>query len=186
MGKVILGMTMSLDGFINDRDGSVEALYPDLAALRDTEPLSESIRNTGAVVMGRNSYAMADDPDWFAGNYEYQVPIFVLTHTPPQKMPKQTAELTFTFVTDGIQSAIRQAKAAAGKKDVTVIGAANTAQQCLEAGLADELHIDIMTVLLRAGLRTFEDTNAEPIRLERIKVMELPGGRTHLEFRILK
>jgi len=186
MGKVILGMTMSLDGFINDRDGSVEVLYPDLAALRDTEPLSESIRDTGAVVMGRNSYAMADDPDWFAGNYEYQVPIFVLTHKPPQKMPKQTEELTFTFVTDGIQSAIRQAKAAAGKKDVNVIGAANTAQQCLEAGLADELHIDIMPVLLRAGLRTFEDTDAEPMRLERNKVMELPGGRTHLEFRILK
>jgi len=186
MGKVILGMTMSLDGFINDRHGSVEVLYPDLAALRDTEPLSESIRDTGAVVMGRNSYAMADDPDWFAGNYEYQVPIFVLTHKPPQKMPKQTEELTFTFVTDGIQSAIRQAKAAAGKKDVNVIGAANTAQQCLEAGLADELHIDIMPVLLRAGLRPFEDTGAEPMRLERIKVMELPGGRTHLEFRILK
>jgi dihydrofolate reductase len=123
MGKVILGMTMSVDGFINDRSGSVEALYPDLTALRDTEPLRESIRNTGAVVMGRNSFAMAEDPDWFAGNYEYQVPIFVLTHQAPAKMPKQTDELTFTFVTDGIQSAIRQAKAAAGEKDVNIIGA---------------------------------------------------------------
>jgi hypothetical protein len=63
MGKVVLGMTMSLDGFINDRDGSVEALYPDLVALRDNEPLKESIQNTGAVVMGRNSFAMAEDPD---------------------------------------------------------------------------------------------------------------------------
>ena len=80
MAKVALGMTMSLDGFINDRNGSVERLYPDLADLRHMDPLQESINNTGAVVMGWNSFAMAEDPDWFAGNYEYQAPIFVLTH----------------------------------------------------------------------------------------------------------
>lgn len=186
MGKVILGMTMSLDGFINDRNGSVAALYPDLAALRDTEPLSESIRNTGAVVMGRNSYAMADDPDWFAGNYEYQVPIFVLTHKPPEKHPKETDDLTFNFVTDGIENAIRKAKAAAGDKDVNVIGAASTAQQCLKAGLADELHVDIMPVLLGGGLRPFEDIDAQQVQLERTKVMELPAGRIHIEFRVIK
>jgi len=66
MGKVILGMTMSVDGFINDRSGSVEALYPDLAALRETEPLKQSIETTGAVVMGRNSFAMAENPDSIA------------------------------------------------------------------------------------------------------------------------
>ena len=81
---------MSLDGFINDREGSVAALYPDLENWRDTEPGKESIQNTGAVVMGRNSFAMAADPDWFAGNYEYQVPIFVLTHQPPQRHPRET------------------------------------------------------------------------------------------------
>ena len=186
MGKVILGMTMSLDGFINDRKGSVEALYPDLAALRDTEPLSESIRNTGAVVMGRHSFDMAEDPDWFAGNYEYQVPIFVLTHNAPEKMPKQTDALTFTFVTDGIESAIRQARAVAGDKEVNVIGAANTAQQCLKAGLANELHIDIMPVFLGAGLRPFDGIAEGQVQLERLKVMELPGGRTHLRFQIVK
>jgi len=186
MGKVVLGMTMSLDGFINDRNGSVEALYPDLAALRETEPLEESIQNTGAVVMGRNSFAMAEDPDSIAENYEYQVPIFVLTHQPPTRHPKETDTLTFTFVTDGVESAIRQAKAAAGDKDVTVIGAANTAQQCLRAGLADELHVDIMPVLFGSGLRPFEDIGAGQIQLERMKVMELPGGRTHLKFRIIK
>jgi dihydrofolate reductase len=186
MGKVILGMTVSLDGFINDRKGSVEMLYPDLAALRDTEPLSESIRNTGAVVMGRHSFDMAEDPDWFAGNYEYQVPIFVLTHNAPEKMPKQTDTLTFTFVTDGIESAIRQALAVAGDKEVNVIGAANTAQQCLKAGLADELHIDIMPVFLGAGLRPFDGIAEGQVQLERLKVMELPGGRTHLRFQIVK
>jgi dihydrofolate reductase len=177
---------MSIDGFINDRSGSVEALYPDLAALRETEPLKESIQNTGAVVMGRNSFAMAADPDSLAENYEYQVPIFVLTHDPPKKHPKETEALTFTFVTDGIESAIRQAKAAAGDKDVTVIGATSTAQQCLRAGLADELHVDIMPVLLCAGLRLLEDDGMDQIQLERTQVMELPVVRTHLEFRIVK
>src|ERR671927_504521 len=103
MGKVILGMTMSLDGFINDRNGSVEALYPDLAAWRETELGKKSMQTTGSVGMGRNSFAMSEDPDWFAGNYEYQVPIFVLTHRPLEKHPKETDELTFTFVTDGIE-----------------------------------------------------------------------------------
>jgi dihydrofolate reductase len=177
---------MSLDGFINDRNGSMEVLYPDLAALPNTEPLSESIQNTGAVVMGRNSFAMAEDPDWFAGNYEYQVPIFVLTHRAPAKMPKQTDQLTFAFIADGIQRTIQQAKAAAREKDVTVIGAASTARQCLKAGLADELHVDIMPIFLGDGLRVFEDLDTESIQLERIKVVELPGGRTNLQFRIRK
>ena len=178
-------MTMSLDGFINDRSGSVEALYPDLVALREIDPLKESIQNTGAVVMGRNSFAMSEDPDWFAGNYEYQVPIFVLTHQPPKKHPRETNDLTFTFVTDGIESAVAQAKAAAGDKDVNIIGATSTAKQCLEAGLADELHVDIMPVFLGVGLRAFEGMDERQIKLERIKVMELPGGRTHLRFRII-
>jgi dihydrofolate reductase len=186
MGKVILGMTMSLDGFINDRAGRVDVLYPDLATWRETEPGRESIRDTGAVVMGRNSFAMSEDPDWFAGNYEYQVPIFVLTHQPPARHPKETDTLTFTFVTDGIESAIRQAQSAADEKDVNVIGAANTAQQCLQAGFADELHVDIMPVLLGGGLRAFGDIGLARVQLERISVTELPGGRTHMEFRILK
>jgi dihydrofolate reductase len=129
---------------------------------------------------------MAEDPDWFAGNYEYQVPIFVLTHKPPEKQPKQTENLMFTFVTDGIESAIRQAKSAAGDKEVNIIGATSTARQTLQVGLADELHVDIMPVLLGGGLRAFEDLDTESIQLERIKVMELPGGRTHLKFRVIK
>jgi dihydrofolate reductase len=157
MGNVVLGMTMSLDGFINDQHGSVARLYPDLDELRNTEPLQESIRTTGAVVMGWNAFAMAEDPDSYAGNYEFQVPIFVLTHEPPKKQPKETEDLTFTFVTDGIESAIKQAKAAAGGQDVTIIGGASVAQQAINAWVVDELQIDIMPVLLSDGLRFFED-----------------------------
>jgi len=186
MGKVIVGMTVSLDGFVNDWNGSVAALYPDLETWRFTEPGRESIQNTGAVVMGRNSFAMAENPDSLVDNYEYQVPIFVLTHRPPRKRPKENDQLTFTFVTDGIESAIRQAKAAAGEKNVNVIGAPNTAQKCLRAGLADELHVDIMPLLLGGSLRLFGDEIKEQVQLERLKVIELPGGRTHLRFRIVK
>jgi len=177
---------MSLDGFINDRTGSVSALYPDLETLRNTEPMRETIQKTGAVVMGWNAYAMAEDPDLYAGNYEFQVPIFVLTHEVPKRRPKETGQLTFTFVTNGIESAIGKAKAAAGDKDIAVIGGASSAQQCIRAGLVDELYIDIMPVLLCGGLRLFEDIATEPIQLERMKVMELPGGRTHLRFRVVR
>src|SRR5574337_755579 len=115
MGKVILGVTISLDGFAEDSKGSVGALYPDLDTLRKTDLLQESIRTTGSVVMAWKEFAMAEDPDWFAGNYEYQVPIFVFTEKEPEKHPKETDKLTFTFVTDGIESAVRQAKVAAGR-----------------------------------------------------------------------
>jgi dihydrofolate reductase len=184
MGKVIVGATMSLDGFIADRNGDVSRLYPDLEALRKTEALQESIRTTGAVLMGRRAYAMGE-PDSYVDDYEYQVPIFVLTHNLPEKSPKQSERLTFTFVTDGIESAIRQAKAAAGDKNVTVVGGASTVQQCINAGLADELHIDIKPLLLGEGLRLFEHLGPEPIELEIINVMESPDI-THLRFRMVK
>ena len=184
-GNVIVGATMSLEGFVAERNGSVARLYPDLEALRATTALQESIRTTGAVVMGRRAYAMGD-PDSYVDNYEYQVPIFVLTHAAPGRLPKQNGKLTFTFVTDGIESAIQQAKATAGYKNVTVIGGVSTVQQCLNAGLADELHLDIMPVLLCGGLQLFDDIGVEPIELERMTVVESPAGRTHFRFRIVK
>jgi len=187
MSKVILGATLSLDGYLHDRSGSMAALYPDLEQWRGSQLGRESIQTTGAVIMGRNSFALAEDPDLYADNYEYQAPIFVLTHHPPTKKPKENDRLTFTFVTEGIESAVAQAKAAAGEKDVNIIGSANIARQVLKAGLADELHIDIMPVLLYGGLRLFaEMEEMEPVSLERMKVVEFPGGRTHLSFRILK
>src|SRR6476659_1058480 len=111
MGKVIGGMTHSLDGFVSDAHGDVGRLYPDLGELRNTEMLQEEIRTTGAVVLGRHSYNMGD-PDSFADSYEYQVPIFVLTHHIPAKKPKENKKLSITFVTDGVESAIAKAKAA--------------------------------------------------------------------------
>jgi dihydrofolate reductase len=185
MGKVIVGTTMSLDGFMNDRNGSVAKLYPDFAAMLESEVLKEAIRATGAVVMGRHTFDMADDPNWYADNYEFQVPIFVLTTHPPEEMPRQTEKLTFTFVTDGVESAIMQAKTAAGDKDVTVVGGAHIAQQILTLGLADEIQMSIIPVLLGEGLRFFDYRGAEPLELERVKVVQSPT-RTDIVFRIVK
>lgn len=185
MGKVIAGMAMSLDGFVNDSTGSVDQLYADFTQLHDVPAFQKIIEETGAVVMGRNVYEMADPFSWATDEYEFQTPIFVLTHTPPEKFPQGNGKLRFTFVTDGIESAISQAKQAAGDKDVQVLGA-NTVQQCLNAGLCDDLQIDIMSVLIGNGLRLFEHIDAEKIQLERTKVEELTSMRTSMTFRVSK
>jgi dihydrofolate reductase len=183
MGKVIVGMMMSLDGFVNDRNGDVSRLYPDMEALRETDALQEAIKTTGAVVMGRNAYDMGQGD--FTG-YEFQVPLFVLTHQAPETAARgENDKLSFTFVSDGIESAIEKARAAAGDKNVTVIGGADTARQCLRAGLADELQIDLAPVLLGGGLRFFEPLGAAPMTLEQTRVTEYPGF-THLRFRVVK
>src|SRR5688572_14249551 len=106
-------MTISLDGYVADEGGSASRLYPDLAALRGTAYMNAAIEETGAVLMGRRTFEMGD-PDSFVGEYEFQVPIFVLTNHPPEVAPKQDEHLTFTFVTDGLESAVAQATAAAG------------------------------------------------------------------------
>ena len=183
MGNVIIGASMSLDGFMNDRHGEVSRLYPDLEALRRTEMLQEEIRTTGAVVMGRRAYDMAEGD---LTDYEYQVPIFVLTHAVPEQVVKgENDHLTVTFVMDGIESAIEKAKAAAGDKHVLVVGGANTAQQCLRAGLVDEIHIGIVPIFLGAGLRFFESPINEQTQLERTRIFESPT-RTDLWFRVVK
>ena len=183
MGKVIIGATMSLDGFMNDSNGDVMRLYADFQALRKTEMLQEEIRTTGAVVMGRRAYNMAQGD---LTDYEYQVPIFVVTHHIPERAIKgENAQLTVTFVTNGIQSAIEKAKTAAGNKDVMVVGGANTAQQCLRAGLVDEIHMGIVPVLFGEGLRFFEQGANEQVQLERTRIFESPT-RTDIWFRVVK
>lgn len=186
MGRVIAGMTMSLDGFINDGNGNAQSLSPDFSELVKAPSFKEMIKNTGAAVMGRHVYGMADPFMWANDDYEFQIPIFVLTHTPPAKYPKGNGKLSFTFVSDGIESAISQAKTAAGNMDVVVVGGANTIQQCLNAGLCDELGIDVMPVLLGNGLRLLENLDTDKIKLERIKVEDTTSLRTSIVFKVTK
>ena len=185
MGKVIAGMTMSLDGYINDHKGSVDKLYTDFTELHSVPSFQEMIKCTGAVVMGRHVYEMADPFMWANDDYEFQTPIFVLTHTPPEKYPHGNGRLSFAFVTDGIESAISQAKKAAGNKDIQVIGA-STIQQCLNAGLCDELQIDVIPVFLGKGKKLFEHIDIDKIKLERTKIEETTPVRTSMTFRLVK
>lgn len=183
MGKVILGFTVSLDGFAEDISGSVNSLYPDHEFLVQSDYMKESILTTGAVVMSRKEYAMADDVDLYAEYYEYQVPIFVVTDTLPEKHPKENDNLTFTFVTSGYGDAIRKAKVAAGDRDVNIIGSALTCMVCLKTLLVDELQIDTIPILLKDGFRPFESSDGLNIKLERIKSLELPEGRMHVSYK---
>lgn len=184
MGKVVIaGMTMSLDGFVNDSHGNVDKLSPDFAELHDVPSFQQMIQNTGAAIMGRHTYEMANPFTWANDGYEFQTPIFVLTHTPPAKYPKGNGKLSFTFVTDGIESAVAQAKQAAGDKDVQVIGA-STIQQCLNAGLCDELEVHITSVLLGDGLRLLDNIDTDKIKLERTKVEETTPVRTSITFKV--
>jgi hypothetical protein len=119
-------MTISLDGFVADQNGNAGRLYPDLAALRHTAYMKDAIEQDWCSPHGEKD-VRDGDPDSYLGNYEFQVPVFVLTHHPPSVAPKQDELLTFTFVTDGVESAVVQAKAAARDKAVQVVGGVSIA-----------------------------------------------------------
>jgi dihydrofolate reductase len=181
MGKVIAGMTVSLDGFMD-----ADKVNPDFEQLLAAPSFNKMIEDTGAVIMGRHVYEMADPFMWINDDYEFQTPLFILTHTPPEKYPAGNGKLTVNFVTDGIESAVAQAKAAAGDKDVQIIGGADTIQQCLNAGVCDELGIDVMPIILGQGLRLLENIDASKVKLERIKVEETTPQRTSITFKVTK
>jgi len=114
------------------------------------------------------------------------LPIFVFTDKKPERHPKETDMLSFTFITEGIVETIKQAKIAAGDKDVNIIGSALTTQLCLNEELIDELQVDIIPVFLHNGFRPFDTIDHLSIKLERIEVVELPEGRTHIRYKVIK
>lgn len=186
MAKVLAGMTISLDGFMNDRDGSAASLSPDFEELLGSATFKQMTENTGAIIMGRNTYEMMDPFLWVNDDYEFQLPLFILTHNPPEKYPKGNDKLSVTFVTDGIESAIAQASEAAGDKMVQIIGGGNTIQQALNSGLCDELQVDIMPILLGGGLRLLENLETDTIKLERTSVDQVTPMRTSITYKVTK
>ena len=140
---------------------------------------SRSLAGYGASVTGRRTFDIANA---WGGKDPHGVPSFIVSHSVPAEW--SGARSPFTFVTDGVASAIAQAKAAAGHKDVGV-AAASIAQQCLKLGLLDEIQIHLVPVLLGEGIRLFDHLGAAPIELERMRVVEAPGV-THLTFRVVK
>jgi len=181
MAKVILGMTTSLDGFVADQDGRAGRLFPDLAALSGTAYMNDLIEETGAVLMGKRAFEMGD-PDSYVGTYEFQVPIFVLTHHPPRVVPKQDEHLTFTFVTDGVHTAVAQAKSAAGKRLFRWSAGPALPSSCWMPS-SSTLQVDIMPVFLGTRRRFFDNASLERVRLEKIDTVEI-GARTSLRFRV--
>lgn len=182
MGKVLLDVAMSLDGFISGPNGEDHGLHdyffsPSGAT---TEVIEEGFKITGAIIMGRRAYDIGAAQDGFADN-PYQVPTFVLTHHVPEKFAKGAE--TFIFVTDGIESALDQAKAVVEDKFVVIGGGADIAQQYLIAGLVDEIQIHLIPKLLGVGVRLFDNLGLEPVDLESTRVIE-GTGVVHLRFRV--
>lgn len=182
MGKVLLDMAVSLDGFVAGPGGEPNRLHDWFFSPAGAEAVDESVSNTGAILIGRRTYDQGDEMDGFADS-PYAVEHFVLTHGAPEEAAK--GGMKFTFVTDGIESAIERAKAASGGRNVAVGGGARVAQQCLKAGLVDEIQVHLVPVLLGEGIRLFEHLGTEQIELERTRVVEAPGV-THLMYRIVK
>jgi dihydrofolate reductase len=204
MGKVRTGHSTSLDGFIagpNDgpqapigeggerllawyAGGDTEYRLPGSEMIFKVSPqsaefLRETRETTGALVTGRRTFDLTGG---WGGGHPLGVPVFVVTHSVAQEWDYEGSP--FTFVTDGIESAIEQARAVAGGKDVGVIGA-SLVQQCIRAGLLDEIHMDLVPVLLGDGVRVFDHLGTGPIELESTRVIE-GAGVTHLTFRVVK
>ncbi|MFP5389891.1 MAG: dihydrofolate reductase family protein [Thermoleophilia bacterium] len=151
--------------------------------------VEETLENVGATIMGRNMFGggpgpWGDDPwdGWWGDEPPFQHPVFVLTHYERERLDKQGGS-SFTFVTDGIESALEQAKEAAAGKDVALAGGAEVAQQYLAAGLIDELLLNVVPVLLGSGTRLFENLgDVAKVGLEQVGVVEAPDV-AHLVYR---
>jgi dihydrofolate reductase len=212
MPKVILDISMSLDGYVA---GPNQTLDEPLGAggerlhewvfntkawrephgldggdeNQDSEVVAEHVGRIGATIMGRRMFSggegpWEDDPNrdaWWGESPPFHHAVFILTHHPRERVAKEGGT-TFTFVTDGIESALEQARAAAGDKDVAIAGGARVAQEYLGAGLLDELQIHVAPVLLGDGVRLFENEHAE---IELVRVVESPVV-THLRYRVAK
>ena len=192
MAKVVAEMSMSLDGFIADPTGGVGELFgwyangPVAVAMpgsahtfRVSEAsaghLREGLARIGSLVTGRRTFDIAEG---FGGSHPYDVPVFVVTHTIPAGWPR--ADAPFTFVTEGVERAVAQARAVVGDKCVGV-GAADIVRQCLAAGLLDEIVVNLVPVLLGKGTHFFDQLAAAPIALDTPRVVE-GTGVTHLYY----
>jgi dihydrofolate reductase len=157
----------------------------------DDDVSREMFEGVGAVVMGRGmfggTWATGDEwnawQGWWGDDPPYHMPVYVLTHH--AREPLTLTDTVFTFVTDGIESAIAQAREAAGAKDVLVMGGGNTIAQATEAGLVDEFELHLVPILLGGGARLFDRLRAGEIMLEPTRVIDSPKV-THLRYRVVK
>jgi dihydrofolate reductase len=213
LSKLRCDISISLDGFVAGPNQSEENPLGEggerlhewvvsLAAWREAHGhqggevnesariVEESRENIGAGVMGRNMFGpIGGGPwreeqwtGWWGDNPPYHYPVFVLTHHARDPV-EMTGGTTFQFVTDGVQSALDRAKAAAGGKDVMLWGGAQVVNRYLAAGLLDELELHIVPVLLGGGARLFENLGHADVQLEQVRAVEAPGV-THVKYRV--
>lgn len=190
MGKVLFNMSVSLDGFVagpKDEVDKVHAWYfkgdTDVLGVFKVSKASaariqESAGRVGAIVCGKRTFDLSGA---WNGSPPMGVHHFVVTHNPAKEWTK--AGSPFTFIMDGVASAIAQAKAHAGAKDV-VVSTAHVMRQCLQAGLIDEIHIDLIPIILGAGIPLFDRLGA-PVELDQMRMVE-GKGVTHLAYRVIK
>jgi dihydrofolate reductase len=211
MSKLRMKISMSLDGFVAGPDQSVDNplgvggmrlhdwAFP-LAVWRaphgeeggevneSSQVVVESLANIGATVMGRNMFGGHPGPwnssnpwnGWWGNDPPFHHPVFVLTHHARAPLALDGGT-TFTFVTDGIEAALDQARQAAAGKDVSLAGGARACQQYLAAGLVDEMEISLVPILLGSGERLFAGTGDDLHGLEMVRTVAAPGV-THLKF----
>ena len=213
MGKLKLDISMSLDGFVAGPNATLEEplgvggeqLHEWIFGLKawrephgleggeegpDDDVVREGLQRNGAVIMGRRMFSNGsgpweDDPKadgWWGDDPPFHVPVFILTHHARETVPKEGGT-TFTFVTDGIESALDQARTAAGDEDILVAGGAQAAQQYLKAGLLEEIMLHVAPVLLGGGVRLFEGVGPDDAKLELAEVIESPRV-THIRYRV--
>lgn len=208
MGTVGTGFSMSLDGFVsrkddvpkNDKEYPIGPLfdwmskgqtdYKSVMGDRDIDMkleaasvkmFEDAIANTGALLCGRHLFDMTGG---WGGEHPLHVPVVVLTHFPPQGWTDKAGAPPFTFVTEGFEAALAKAQEIAGGKNVA-IASASLVQQCLNRGLMDEIHIDLVHVLMGEGKRLFENLDISDTDLELVAAQNAPGV-THLTFKVLK
>ena len=196
MGKVTTGFSMSLDGFIAGPHDEVDRVFKwYFTGNTDTEVVSgnevfkmnkegaeyvqEASQGIGVLVSARRTFDIAHA---WGGKHPMNVPVVVVTHRVPQEWANNGSP--FTFVTDGVESAIQKARQIAGNKDIAV-GAPSVVQQCLKARLLDEIHIDLVPVLLFNGIRLFEALGIDPVDLELIEGSASPSV-LHLTYRVIR
>lgn len=201
MTKVISQLSISLDGFTTGPNPSAENPFgddgmrivqwvPGLKSWRDRQGLeggehniddeivAEHFERSGAYIMGRRMFDSGEIP--WGDDPPFKSPVFVLTNNPREPIEKQGGT-SFTFVSDGIESALRQARDAAGDKDVAIAGGANAVQQFMRAGLLDELELHITPVFLGEGRRLFEHHADRQVEMRCTRVVDSPGV-THLTY----
>jgi dihydrofolate reductase len=158
----------------------------------DSEVIAEGLANIGAYVMGRNMFGGGEGPwdtdepwqGWWGDDPPFHLPVFVLTHHPREPLELKGGT-TFTFITDGPEEALEQARKAAGDHDVKIAGGAEVARRYLRAGLLDEFELHVVPVFLGGGTRLFEGVDAG-IELENTRGVRSPTGVVHLRYRTVK